>query len=88
MIIRGGMNIYPQEIENALMQDSRVEDVLAYGTKDNDVTHIGIKIKGNFNNTKEVKEMCIKLLPTYQVSNIIEIVNEIPKNGSGKKIRI
>lgn len=88
MIIRGGMNIYPQEIENALMQDSRVEDVLAYGTKDNDVTRIGIKIKGNFGNTKEVKEMCVKLLPTYQVPNLIEIVDEIPKNGSGKKIRI
>lgn len=88
MIIRGGMNIYPQEIENALMQDCRVEDVLAYGTKDNDVTRIGIKIKGNFNNTKEIKEMCIKLLPTYQVPNLIEIVDEIPKNGSGKKIRI
>ena len=88
MIIRGGMNIYPQEIENALMQDSRVEDVLVYGTKDNDVTRIGIKIKGNFGNTKEIKEMCIKLLPTYQVPNLIEIVDEIPKNGSGKKIRI
>ena len=88
MIIRGGMNIYPQEIENALMQDSRVEDALVYGTKDNDVTRIGIKTKGNFNNTKEVKEMCIKLLTTYQVPNLIEIVDEIPKNGSGKKIRI
>ena len=62
--------------------------VLVYGTKDNDVTKIGIKVKGNFNNTKEVKEMCIKLLPTYQVPNLIEIVNEIPKNGSEKKIRI
>jgi acyl-CoA synthetase (AMP-forming)/AMP-acid ligase II len=29
--------------------------------------------------------MCVKLLPTYQVPNIIEIVVEIPKNGSGKK---
>ena len=88
MIIRGGMNIYPQEIENALIQDSRVQDVLAYGTKDTDVTKIGIKIRGNFNNTKEVKEMCIKLLPTYQIPNLIEIVDEIPKNGSGKKIRL
>ena len=66
---------YPQEIENALMQDSRVKDVLAYGTKENNVTRIGIKIKGNFYNTKEVKEMCIKLLPTYQVPNLIEIVD-------------
>jgi acyl-CoA synthetase (AMP-forming)/AMP-acid ligase II len=29
--------------------------------------------------------MCVKLLPAYQVPNLIEIVDEIPKNGSGKK---
>lgn len=87
MIIRGGMNIYPQEIENALMQDSRVEDVLAYGAKENDITRIGLKIKGDFNNAKEIKEMCVNLLPTYQVPSLIEIVIDIPKNGSGKKLR-
>ena len=37
---------------------------------------------------KEVKELCIELLPSYQVPNFIEIVDDIPKNGSGKKIRI
>lgn len=34
MIIRAGMNIYPQEIENALNSDERVEEVLAFGIRD------------------------------------------------------
>ena len=79
--------MYNKNAHELLRVHSMCRKVLVYGTKDNDVTKIGIKVKGNFNNTKEVKEMCIKLLPTYQVPNLIEIVNEIPKNGSGKKIR-
>lgn len=34
MIIRGGMNIYPQEIENALLQDNRIKEALAFGVYD------------------------------------------------------
>jgi acyl-CoA synthetase (AMP-forming)/AMP-acid ligase II len=45
MIIRSGMNIYPQEIENALFQDKRVKDILAYGITENCITQIGLKIK-------------------------------------------
>lgn len=87
MIIRSGMNIYPQEIENALLSDRRVQDVLAYGVNENDITKICIKVKGDFKSIAEVKELCVNLLPTYQIPNLIEIVDEIPKNGSGKKIR-
>lgn len=87
MIIRSGMNIYPQEIENALLIDKRVDDALVYGIQEKDITKIGLKIKGDFENISEVKELCINLLPQYQIPNIIEIVDEIPKNGSGKKIR-
>lgn len=31
LIIRAGMNIYPQEIESALKEDPRVREVMAYG---------------------------------------------------------
>jgi acyl-CoA synthetase (AMP-forming)/AMP-acid ligase II len=38
-------------------------------------------------NSKEVKELCIKLLPSYQIPEMIEIVDKIEKNASGKIIR-
>ena len=63
MIIRSGMNIYPQEIENALFQDKRVKDILAYGITENGITQIGLKIKGEFNDANEVRKLCIDLLP-------------------------
>ena len=81
------MNIYPQEIENALFQDKRVKDILAYEITENGITQIGLKIQGEFKDIKEVRKRCIDILPSYQIPHHIEIVDEIPKNGSGKKLR-
>lgn len=89
MIIRAGMNIYPQEIEAELKKDPRTQEVLVYGKtdKNREITQIALKIVGDFQNSKEVKEMCIKLLPSYQIPEIIDLVNMIEKNASGKIIR-
>ncbi len=88
MIIRAGVNIYPAEIEKALMKDSRTEQVLAYGVAGRDqITRIAIKIKGNFAEEEEVHEMCRKLLPEYQRPGLIELVKDFEQNGSGKMVR-
>ena len=88
MIIRSGMNIYPAEIENALMSNERVVDVVAFGYKQKDDNiGIAIKIAGNFNNTTEVRALCQDLLPPYEIPTLIEIVDNISQNGSGKKSR-
>jgi len=88
MIIRAGINIYPQEIENALKQDERIKDVVASGIK-NDAAGQKICIKVVVDNLSksEIFTLCKKLLPLYQLPDLIEIVDEIPKNASGKIIR-
>ena len=87
MIIRSGMNIYPQEIENALKQDEQIRDVLAYGEKNETVSEkIHIKVVTILNKS-EVFEVCRRLLSSYQLPDVIDIVDEIPKNASGKVIR-
>ena len=87
MIIRAGMNIYPQEIEGSLRMDSRVRDVLVYKVDNEYGTQIGLKISGDFTNVDEVKKMCQMLLPSFQIPSVIETLDELPKNGSGKIIR-
>ena len=88
MIIRSGMNIYPQEIENALKQDERIRDVLAYGEKNETVSEkIHIKVVTALSKS-EIFEVCRKHLSKYQLPDVINIVDEIPKNASGKVIRI
>lgn len=88
LIIRGGMNIYPQEIENRLRSDRRVRDVFVYGIKDDrEGMKIGMKISGNFENKDEVKKMCIEMLPPFQIPTVICLMDEISRNGFGKIIR-
>ena len=87
MIIKSGMNIYPAEIEGVLKQDARVKEVLVYGYRNELGTQIGMKIVGDFSSIDEIKQCCIKLLPSFQVPSSIELVDELAKNGSGKIIR-
>lgn len=87
LIIKSGMNVYPAEIEGILKQDARVKEVLAYGYRDRLGMQIGMKIAGDFSSVEEVKQLCLKLLPSFQVPSHIEIMDTLPKNGSGKIIR-
>ena len=87
MIIRSGMNIYPQEIENTLKHDERIRDVLAFGVKNDTVSEkIHIKVVTELSKS-EVFEVCRNYLSTFQLPDVIDIVTEIPKNASGKVIR-
>lgn len=84
LIIKAGMNIYPQEIEGALKADKRVREVLAYGYTTPAGTQIGLKIAGGFSSADEVKRLCAAVLPSYQMPTKTELLPELEKNGSGK----
>lgn len=88
LIIKSGMNIYPQEIESALIKDSRVKSIWVRGYNDQKLgVQIELNISGDFSDTHEVKELCKIRLPSYQMPNRIKLLNEIKKNGSGKIVR-
>lgn len=88
LIIKAGMNIYPQEIESALKLDFRVRDVLVRGYTDDKLgIQIELNITGDFSDVSEVKDLCRATLPAYQIPARIHLLDEIPKNGSGKIIR-
>ncbi len=88
LIIKAGMNIYPQEIESALKLDYRVKDVFVRGYTDDKLgVQIELNITGDFSDVSEVKDLCRTNLSAYQVPTRINLLDEIPKNGSGKVIR-
>ena len=87
LIIKSGMNVYPAEIEGVIKQDPRVKEVLVYGFHNSFGTQIGMKLVGEFSSSEEVKQLCMKVLPSFQVPSVIELVDGLPKNGSGKIIR-
>ena len=88
MIIRGGMNIYPQEIENAVKQDSRILDVMAWGTRDERVGQkIHIMAVAPEITENELLQICRERLPGYQLPDHAQLVSDLPKSGSGKLLR-
>lgn len=87
LIIKSGMNVYPAEIEGVIKKDTRVREVLVYGYQNSVGMQIGMKLAGEFTSVEEIKQLCMKILPSFQVPAKIELVDELPKNGSGKVIR-
>ena len=75
------------EIESAIKKDPRVKEVLVYGFRNRFGTQIGMKVAGEFSSADEAKQLCINVLPSFQVPSAIELLDELPKNGSGKIIR-
>ena len=87
MIIRAGMNIYPQEIENALKESEYITDALAFGVKNDTVSEkIHIMVVTALNKS-EVYNICKQKLLSYELPDVIDIVDELPRNASGKVIR-
>jgi long-chain acyl-CoA synthetase len=90
MIIRAGMNIYPQEIENALKTDENVQDALAYGMPDKNIgqkIYINVVPKDKDMTKQQIFETCKSKLLLYQMPDKIDFVNSLEKNGSGKLVR-
>lgn len=88
LIIRAGINIYPHDVESTLKADKRVKEALVYRI-DNPISGaaLGLKISGDFDSTDDVRKMCLDRLPSFQMPSKIELVDELPKNGTGKIIR-
>ncbi|MBP2245836.1 class I adenylate-forming enzyme family protein [Paenibacillus xylanexedens] len=90
MIIKGGMNIYPQEIERLLMMNPDIKDIIAYGIRKKEGMRIGINIVLSENvslDKREIMSICSKSLSPYLLPDEINVVKTIDKNASGKVIR-
>lgn len=88
LIIRAGINVYPQEIENALRQEERIVDVMAYGKHDEMVgQHIHLKVVAPGMTRQELWRLCRQTLSPYQYPDDFEFVESLPRNASGKLLR-
>lgn len=88
LIIRAGINIYPQEIEEILKMDSRTKAVYVYGITDkNGDTQIAVDVVGDFKNKRDVKMMCVQNLLEYQIPSVINIVDTLEISVNGKTLR-
>lgn len=88
MIIRGGENIYPREIEEFLYTYPKVKDVQVVGVPSEKygeevVAFIQLK-EGQTSSQEEVKEFCTGRISRFKIPKFIIFIDEYPTTASGK----
>jgi len=88
MIIRGGENIYPREIEEFLFTHPDIEDVAVLGVPDakyGEEVWAWVRLKAGASLSSEgLKDFCDGRIARYKVPRYIEFVDELPMTVTGK----
>jgi acyl-CoA synthetase (AMP-forming)/AMP-acid ligase II len=88
MVVTGGENVYPAEVENALLAHPAVAEAAVIGIPHDTwgeavhavvVLRDGMPVEGD-----ELRTHCAQRLATFKVPQSCEIVAELPRNASGK----
>jgi len=91
MIIAGGYNIYPVEVDGVLFDHPKILEACTVGVDD---AYRGETVKafvvlrdGEALTEEEVIEFCRKNLAAYKVPKRVEFIDELPKSAVGKILR-
>ncbi|WP_174703869.1 AMP-binding protein [Alkalicoccus saliphilus] len=91
MIIAGGFNIYPREIEEVLYEHEAVKEAVAVGLPDpyrgETVKAFVVLKEGKDVSEKELDKFCRTQLSSYKVPRLYEFREELPKTMVGKVLR-
>ena len=91
MIIAGGYNIYPREIDEVLYQHPKVADAVAVGIADDyrgeTVKAFVVAKEGETLTEEEIIKFCKQKLAAYKAPKIVELRSELPKSAVGKILR-
>ena len=91
MIIAGGFNIYPREIDEVLYQHPKIADAVSVGVADayrgETVKAFIVRKEGETLTEEDVFEFCKEKLAAYKRPKLIEFRTELPKSAVGKILR-
>lgn len=90
MLISGGINVFPEEVESVLLLLDEIEDVIVTGVEDSywgEKIIALIKWKGPKMEPQDIKEYCKNHLPPYKIPQEFYNVEQFPHTISGKIIR-
>ena len=91
MIIRGGENIYPKEIEEFIYTHDKVQDVQVIGVPDErlgeEIMACIILKKGETMTEDELKKYVMDHMAKHKVPRYIEFVDSFPMNAAGKILK-
>lgn len=88
MIIRGGENIYPREIEEFLYQHPAVQEAQVFGVADDkygEEVCAWIQLaSGQDASAEEIRDFCRDRIAHYKVPRFVEFVDAFPMTVTGK----
>lgn len=87
MLIKAGINVYPEEIENEVKDIDGITDCLVFGLNTEIGTMICMKYTGDLEPKELRKQLNGRLNPNIMPSRI-EKVEELARTASGKKLRV
>jgi fatty-acyl-CoA synthase len=91
MIVSGGENIYPREVEDALYEDSAILEAAVFGVPDphwvEQVAAAVVLVPGAKATAAELHERLRARLASYKCPKTIFFCDQLPKSGTGKILR-
>jgi len=91
MIITGGFNVYPREVDEVLFAHPKIKEACVIGVPD---AHSGERVKafvvlkdGQAATPEEIIDYCREKLVRYKVPKYVEFVDDLPKSAVGKILR-
>ena len=91
MIVRGGENISPEEVENVLYTHPKVEEAAVIGVPDpewgSELMAVVVLKKGQTATEEEIIEFCRDKLAGFKRPRYVSFVDELPKTSTGKILR-
>ena len=90
MIVSGGENVFPKEVEDCLMRHGAVVEVAAIGVDDPDFgkrLRAFVVVRGDAVSEDELKGHVKENLARYKVPREIVFLDELPRNATGKVLK-
>jgi acyl-CoA synthetase (AMP-forming)/AMP-acid ligase II len=91
MIISGGENIYPAEIEEVLYQNPKVLECAVIGVSDEEwgeaIKAVVVCKEGQEMTGEEVIEYCKQHLASYKKPKSVDFIDALPRNPAGKVLK-
>jgi long-chain acyl-CoA synthetase len=91
LIIAGGYNVYPREVEEVLFEHPAIQEAVVIGIPD---AYRGESVKafvvlkpGTSPSAEEIAGFCRERLAAYKVPRVVEFRDSLPKSGVGKYLR-
>ncbi|KUR73257.1 long-chain fatty acid--CoA ligase [Novosphingobium sp. Fuku2-ISO-50] len=91
MVISGGNNVYPREVEEAIILHPKVANCVVFGIPDDywgEAVHAVVVAKsGETLTAKEIIDFCGEHMAGYKKPKAVDFVEELPVSGYGKILR-